>query len=1556
MQYNENDFEEVPVASAPPPAYNPQDFETVDEPPINVYDQDSGKVIEAHPRATAGQIKYYDGVQNNGMSPRDAVGYTEPKQPMDIWDKVGKWFNMPMSAAIHSMAQLEMNIPKSVAYASRAYAASPYAVGAEQGYAKNLTDKIDSFSNKVDAGLEKDVKFYHDKMGFGFDLVGGLANIPTFMLAGPAVVGTMMGGASEDSAQEFKKAGYSDAGAVVGGGTIGLINGAMQKLYLGRLSYAIQNEARPLLSKLVSAGTNAAITGTIGQLSQEGILQAAGVSDKTAGQVGMDVLKTDLMFGFGEGATHIAEHIGAPKTNPANIHPTDPKQFPNGVRYTDTDPTSGGFKVAQGIDAQNGVDLQSRPKNGITENSDGTSTVKVTLPGQKTAPEQPAPSITNSASDILHAAATGQITPEVAKSALEAIGHPSPDSVIKQLPEAKKIVSDKADQLIQEDYQKANENPDLVTNTLKAMAAANEGDTLTLRELIEKEGGQVPPELKDVFDEIETEKTVQKAKQAKLEQSVSGVEDTDPKIIAARVKKLDADLALHDQRIDDQLTRISDLNKAGRPQKAAENKLEAMLKQRETMADELAGLETTDNKTVIESKSGKKISERDAMVKEAKTKDVTVKGEDIAKAARDKAAARIDALQRGIKSGKVYGRDETRAVQKAVIKIINDYIKNSPHLDNAEKSKFLIPLKDINTFEKLQKNLPLLQSMLRNAEYKTNVRGLRSSLREILQSTKVTKQNKKLLGKFNPELQGYLDDYRGLGKLSKEGLDGERQKTLNTLIQDAESNSLNEIDRQRIGTRLKLIEALHDGSKATPDQLSEIKNEISALIKDGKDLASERAREIQSRRDEITEKLAKGVASRYPKEKIDFTGPKIIESAVKWFEDISRSTDDIGKYIFYSWSQKADFFRGRGRDLDKKIDDFLNVIPESGKRTQLIARGNKAFAEKINEIYGIPFWRAEHFALEKALERVKLPPYINAAGKLIKKPTYTRSQLMELHALFQRPEARSGLLAAKGNGFTEDFENSVSNALSKQDKDMVAATTDLFDNVIYPEVNPVFNRLNFVDLPKSDKYFPISRDIVSEADMDMEGMFGSGKFMNGVSPSFLKEAVNSTKPLRIGDGLFTKFTGHLNDAANYVAFAEKIREQNATIFSAKVKKTLQERLGNEDADRLLSALRSAQKDLVGQGYAATTDHWMKKLWSAAGDAVSATSVMARPMSAMMQLSTAPLYANGVNKIDFAKGWATAATNPKKAWEVLKENPVLADRYANWENKFDFISPKTMPKIALFRRRPAYKRYGYMPLQVADMGVVVTGAYARYYALTQGGMDHAHALTEVAERTEATQQPKTKGSTPDIFKGFYSPNSKFMSGQVAGLNVLINSIRDVRLGRITPAQFSGRAATAVFTVGIIPTILQQLFSHDDHKDELDKLGKGTVTNMVGSVPVLGGMALYAADKLLLSGTLGSYEPRTIDPMKVAADMVKGFGDIKKIKDDAFLHYDKNAYLAAKAFGLATRTPANTLYGDWIGLQEMFNSNPDGLLRVMGRTQNQIDGEKLKKPKKKSSLEL
>lgn len=231
-------------------------------------------------------------------------------------------------------------------------------------------------------------------------------------------------------------------------------------------------------------------------------------------------------------------------------------------------------------------------------------------------------------------------------------------------------------------FQAADEGLDLksVSELVKAGADFNEAISITRKE------SAANAEQQKILSTLEAEAQTISRREVDLMQPQ--ITDTDPQVIKARIKKLDSDLAALDDRIDAQQDIISERFKAGKSTKGAENKLDKLLTDRETIATELGGLETADRRNVAS------------------------KGEQSVTTPPQK----IKRLINGIRSKKYLAPDMVKGLKAQLVKEVNNYIKENPSVKQNYKDSFTSALTGISDLKSLKRKAALLDSALTRSD------------------------------------------------------------------------------------------------------------------------------------------------------------------------------------------------------------------------------------------------------------------------------------------------------------------------------------------------------------------------------------------------------------------------------------------------------------------------------------------------------------------------------------------------------------------------------------------------------------------------------------------------------------------------------------------------------------------------------------------------------------------------------------------------------------------------------------------------------------------------
>jgi uncharacterized membrane protein len=198
--------------------------------------------------------------------------------------------------------------------------------------------------------------------------------------------------------------------------------------------------------------------------------------------------------------------------------------------------------------------------------------------------------------------------------------------------------------------------------------------------------------------EKQARQKVQEEKVSKEEIQRIAVEQVKDEQLKGRLKKLDADVRVTDKQIDSLERERQSLKKAGKATLAVENKIDTLLKKRDSLDVQRADILTT-------------AKEQFDLEKET----LEIKGETLTKVARQG----IKNVIKAKKEGKKLGRQEVENVQLEALKVLQ-----SSELDTADKGAFLKTIKNIKTEAQLEKAIPKIEARIEKLEEKSVRRRL----------------------------------------------------------------------------------------------------------------------------------------------------------------------------------------------------------------------------------------------------------------------------------------------------------------------------------------------------------------------------------------------------------------------------------------------------------------------------------------------------------------------------------------------------------------------------------------------------------------------------------------------------------------------------------------------------------------------------------------------------------------------------------------------------------------------------------------------------------------
>jgi hypothetical protein len=962
------------------------------------------------------------------------------------------------------------------------------------------------------------------------------------------------------------------------------------------------------------------------------------------------------------------------------------------------------------------------------------------------------------------------------------------------------------------------------------------------------------------------------------------------KVSRERIRKIDKDVAALDQRVDETLETISERKEQGKTTKALDNRVYAMLEEREVLDKERGDLLTADT-PMEQTKQGLKATD----------KTVELKGVELVKAKAREAKAVERSINKILTKGVQLAKKDVKAAQTAVI----EAIKNSG-LSKEDISAFMVAVRNVQSAAQFAKAMPRIQNRIKQ---KLNLRRAQKAtqlLKAALKRT-VVKNNK---GKFGPEIQEVLDIARSAMNETKE--------TAAEKLQFQESST--EIFTPEMAFRNRILAFRADPKATDVEIIEKLLEDVVALMTAGKSLRASTILRTQEEnaatRDELLDLIGE--------ERLEETNRQQIKR--EFFARVETKT-----FLNLSGAWWNKLYRVM-RSSDKGRVDAMVVKLSLYKENRAFDRGSSRAVERFTELVMATGDYASVRALMKKLSKdetthTDLGTYEHSDGVRrnlsaeLKTTAQLRKRIMEL----REPAIKKSLMHEEGNAYTPEIVEVLERALSEEDYRLIAAELQFY-NEYYNRINEVYRRTNGINLPKVEFYSPVRRVRGKEGDTKDEFLSGMiTMYRGGVAPSSLKSRTPNIHRVR-ASGDLAVLHSHINEMEYFIAYAEKLQSLNNTIGHKTVQTRIDRVFGGDILDTVNSDLDYFSKKGV---YASEVGD---KLFTTLMRNFSFAQLGAKPQIGLKQLASFAAYAQDVKTSDFTAGLVAFAANPRAALKVLQKSELFAKRGMNIDRDYKALLSDT-GFFNFMGKNPGFAKIIMLPIKYGDKGAIAIGGFAHYHAmLKKNGGDKAAAIRSMETLTVRTQQSSDVDQISRLQRtsSFTRIMTQFMSSANALTRAEYSAIIERKANRITRGEFVKRIL--IYHV-IIPTTIQFIangFSWDN-EDQLRASLLGSLNGLfvIGDILEMG--AAYLTD-----GMEGVHDLKTRHPMSFISDLMKGVDDFSKndISFEDFIEGAKSIDHLSRGlgamFGIPIATIMNEMRGFGITLKGINKSNTDDLI--------------------------
>lgn len=813
-------------------------------------------------------------------------------------------------------------------------------------------------------------------------------------------------------------------------------------------------------------------------------------------------------------------------------------------------------------------------------------------------------------------------------------------------------------------------------------------------------------------------------------------------------------------------------------------------------------------------------------IKKALIKEAMVPGIPVKKAIREvtrqikpeltQFTRRMRDLIRGVREGRIVTKQEIKATQTELLGIID-----RSGLELKDKAKFSRAVKNIQTREQLERQLPEIQERIERLAEASEIRTLKGQIKKVLDKTKVRMRAGKPVGKFTPIVQKVLDSAREAIKLNAveseakimDNLDRYKEKTMP--IEVAVQNRVLDMNSQGPTGLRELL--------ATITEIRET-GEMAKALKDF-NIQEELDREKNYLIDVVTD--YKGIAKGRQttgREKKDFKTRAI------------QSLKSLGQNFILSWRGLMQVLDWHTRVDKKTLADRYSVLKQENKYKALQEDYVNDFNQMFADVYGLPTETTKdrvmlplriNTQIGKLKEEVSLGTFKNTVGQEVK-IKMTRDEMIKRHMEFQDETLYDSF--REGNNYTDEIRDAIEAELTDQEKELAEKQMDLYRKQ-YGKINPIYRKMYGVDLPFNRFYSPIIREGYR---IDLKDGFQT--FLDEISirkavtsKSFITRIRNALPIARHGS--LEALDRHITQTNYFLAWAEKIRELDSIFADPRVREVIKEEFGNSLLRQIMNTIEDlAYKRRIRGDIHGSVDWFRKKFTLGA--------LMLKPALAAKQMVSTVAYLEKLNPVEFTVGIVDFWRSPIKNYHIMaKESTFIRTRGKAGEIERDIRAALKTDVYKRFSKLHNFWNMAMMNIRLGDKGAIVTGSWAMRRAGMKKGVNLTETIRGYEEFSAETQQSADISQLSAVQKGgtFSVLFTMFKSSQRQYLAKEVNAIKTLfQKGGTSPKNIAKVARILAIYHVLLPVLFQYIanFGGWDEDDRKEYLRAGLLGSLNG----------------------------------------------------------------------------------------------------------------------------
>lgn len=806
-------------------------------------------------------------------------------------------------------------------------------------------------------------------------------------------------------------------------------------------------------------------------------------------------------------------------------------------------------------------------------------------------------------------------------------------------------------------------------------------------------------------------------------------------------------------------------------------------------------------KELEESKIGKKVAERQAIIKQ------------------------ISGYKQGYKAGANEKRFTLYVIQRYITKYANENI-NYDEATKGEIQQLLTAMQNANTPAKIAKAFERIDELAS----KGIKRKLINKIAKLLKNIAPKLQSGKPVGNISPEAYQALNKIQKIIEMSQEEYDQYLEE-----IPDGDVESM------------ALASMFGNLKEKSIDNLFEALKSATSIKKDGKLWYKEKIDELKKKHEKLINKAVD-----------DITGGKGIQSSQQIRSDKgivdknSSFKEYLSKNLSFEWL--LDLISNNKKDRTGygfMQDHFGDLVNKSeNEESKGIRDTLELINEKAFEIFG-----KEKSALAKIFSK---------NSKVVKKSgvTYATNDGRKEIPLSQN-EAYKRWMEMNDPTLTPTFEKMGWDAQSLEElenfidpKVMKWAQWQIneFFPKYYERVNNIYKEMYFADLPFNPNYSGyLKREKTSVGDKE-DSMLRPSTLIQSVANSSLKSRIKNTRDIMLQDG-DSALARHIAEMEHFIAWAESIREIRAVLSSDVVQDAIKKEHGNNIRTVLNERINSLVRGGVDRGEVNYLVDWIRKNYVTSALGIN-VSLIPKQMTAMFS------YLNDISIMDYIKGASEFIANPTKAIEALNDSEFIKRRYEKgWTHEIVAAMKRDIPNTLAGTKSKvnAVRDALMLPIMLGDKFAVYSGytVYSKFYKeykannpLATHKEAHDFAINKFERIAKRTQQSSDVTDTSrfqetslgKVFMMFKNQQQQYFRYEMAAINSLIK-------GKGSKTE---NAKIILLTHVVLPVIFQMVdnwFTDEDDDKERLRLLRAALLGPLDGLMIAGDIIGYGLERLM-----------------------------------------------------------------------------------------------------------